>query len=188
LVTSTGPTNRSAASVEGVDDILRFCRERLQSCGTRRNHSRSQLSWGMTSGRQPRRDGAALAEIRAAEAARVLGLQDPMTLPGLAQGWLRDGLDSPSLRALAGAATSGANPTGQVLLELLATIAHEQGISFGTLQAARTVHAQSVVSLISEAGEFGPQLFGLSNTVTDEFAARIGAFFRRLRRNPDRPS
>ena len=111
----------------------------------------------------------------------MLGLLDATSLPSLAQRWMIAGLDSANLRALAGASTSGANPTAQVLSELLAGIALEYGVRFASLQEARAVHAEHVVSLIGRPQEFGPQVFGLSNTVTDELVARLRRVLARLR-------
>jgi hypothetical protein len=134
----------------------------------------------VTSDRPKRTRATALQEIRSAEAARVLGLLDAIPLPRQAAQWISDGIDSGNVRALAGAETSGADPTPQILAELLGAVAREQGVTFHTLQDARKVHARSLIAMISNPAEFGPQVFGLSNTVTDEFAARIQRFLRRL--------
>jgi hypothetical protein len=136
----------------------------------------------VTSDSPARSRDVALGELRSAEAARRLGLLDTRPLPALAAQWIADGIDSANVRALAGSNTSGANPTSQVLAELLGSVAREQNVSFATLQEARKVHAESLISLISRPAELGPQVFGLSNTVTDELADRARHFFARLRR------
>jgi hypothetical protein len=135
---------------------------------------------------EPARDRAsAIREIRAAEAARVLGLLDAKPLPAKAEKWMQDGVDSANVRALAGATTSGANPTDQILAELLAAIAREHGVAFASLQEARSIHAEQVVSLMGTGGDFGAQVFGLSNSVTDEMVARLRRLVARFRPGAD---
>ncbi len=128
----------------------------------------------MTDDTPPR--AAALHDLRAAEAARVLGLLDPAGLPTRAQEWVRHGLTTPAVRALASGGVAGPEV-------LLATAASELGVSIPDDATARAVHARQVIAITARGGDAGAALFALSNSVTDGVTARLRA---RWRRRPDR--
>lgn len=85
----------------------------------------------------------ALAEIRAAEAARMLGLLVSSELPARAGEWLAAGVDTPNVRALAGAS---AEVTAGVRAALLAEIAGDTHQAPATLAEARAIHAETVIA------------------------------------------
>ena len=59
---------------------------------------------------------------------------------------MRDGIDSANVRALAGASTSGADPTDQILAALLAAIAREHGISEAKIYTWKSKYSRLEVS------------------------------------------
>ena len=124
--------------------------------------------------------GDARDELRRAEAARVLGLLDPATLPALARQWTADGIDSDNLRALAD--TDPEAPDG-VRFALLAEAADDEGIHFASTAEARALHASSVISAMRTSGNPTMVAMTFSNNYTDELSSRVSrAIGRVLRR------
>ena len=123
----------------------------------------------------PRGLDAALAEIRAAEAARVLGVLDSQSLPALAARWVDDGLVTPDVQALAAAADTPRTDR----LRMLATIAAASGTTFADVAAARAAHIEGMISTIDPA-RFPSQAFHRSNGYTDELTAKARALLSRL--------
>ncbi|HEY1530887.1 MAG TPA: hypothetical protein VGF80_08730 [Galbitalea sp.] len=121
---------------------------------------------------------AARRDIRRAEASRVLGLLSSEKLPARAQSWLADGADSESVRALAAAATETADEG--VRLALVAEIAYERGLSFATLQAARTFEAEEIMRARSFNINVQSDIYGLSNGYTDEAVRKLREFVGRV--------
>lgn len=113
----------------------------------------------------------AIRDLRAADAARVLGLLDPATLPGRAQGWIAHGLVTPAALALAGGTDRGDSAT-----VLLATVAAECGVSVDDVPTARAVHAEAVLGMAGT--EVGPAVFDLANSVTDGLTSRLRRWWR----------
>ncbi|WP_157970512.1 hypothetical protein [Nakamurella deserti] len=113
----------------------------------------------------------ALRDLRAADAARVLGLLDPATLPERARHWTGQGLVTPAALALAG----GTGGTDRFPV-LLATVAAEHGVSVADVPTARAVHAEAVLGMTGAA--FGPAVFELANTVTDGLTSRVRRWWR----------
>lgn len=120
---------------------------------------------------------AALEDLRAAEAARVLGLLDTATLPPRARRWTQQALISPATLALAGAAPGASGP-----LVLLATVASEHGVSIHDVATARAVHAESIIGIAGRGGDVSGSLFDLSNSVTDGLTGGVRRWWRDRRR------
>lgn len=122
--------------------------------------------------------GTALRDLRAAEAARVLGLLDLGSLPGRAAVWVENGVDTPAARALAagGDGSQAVSPT-----VLVATLAAEHGVAIHDLATARAVHAESVIGLLGTGGDFPGAVFGLSNSVTDSVTGGVRRWWSRHR-------
>lgn len=128
----------------------------------------------------PRRGAAdALAEIQKAEAERMLGLPFSTDLTQSAQQWVADGISTSNSRALAGAGEEVPDGVRSALLQQLAA---EVGANFASTSEARTFEANGIILTMSQGGEFGSELYGLSNGLTDEFTARFRRFFARLLR------
>lgn len=123
---------------------------------------------------------AALRDLRAAEAARVLGLLDPSTLPPRARSWVAQGLATPAALALA---AGPGGPASSSPMVLLATLAAEYEVAIHDLGQARAVHAEAVIGLAGQGGDFAGALFDLSNSVTDGITARARRWWRG--RRPD---
>lgn len=118
---------------------------------------------------------SALDDIRLAEAARMLGVHDTAGLAGRAEGWLAEGVESPSIRALA----EGGALSEERRLRILRSAAVELDLTFETLQAARTFYVQrSLPELTTAEGAAG--IAALSNGLTDEWTGRLRRLFRRL--------
>jgi hypothetical protein len=132
-------------------------------------------SLGLTS--DPRLD------IRRAEASRLLGLLNADGLAERAGTWLDGGVDTQNVRALVGSVDDEEISAG-VRLALVAEIAAELGLGFGSLQEARTVQAEDIIRSMSSGETVGPQIFDLSNGVTDELTARIRRAIGRVFRRP----
>lgn len=120
----------------------------------------------------------AVADLRAAEAARVLGLLDVTTLAGRARWWIDSGIDTPAARALAAAAAGPPVPP----TVLLATLAAEHGVAVHDIATARAIHAEMIIGLAGQGGDFSRALFGLSNSVTDGFTSGVRRWWGRHRR------
>jgi hypothetical protein len=133
----------------------------------------SEWSGGRTT---PARD-----DVRKAEAARILDVLETANLPARAQSWLAGGIDTPNVRALAGLADSPEVSDG-VRRALVAEIASDLGITFDSLQDARRIHAEHIIQTMSQGANLGPQIFALSNGVTDELTGRLRRVIDRLRR------
>lgn len=114
--------------------------------------------------------GSALDELRRAEAARVLGLLDPQTLPALANQWLVDGLESENVRALADANSKASQG---VRLALLAEAAEEAGVHFASTAEARALHASSVIAAMATSANPSLVAMTFSNNYTDELSSRV---------------
>ena len=116
---------------------------------------------------------AALRDLRAADAARVLGVLDPTGLTARAREWHAQGVTSPAVRALA----AGGTTAGPAVL--LATAAAELGVSVPDEATARVVQARAVIAVTARGGDAGQALFALSNSVTDGITGRLRARWRR---------
>ena len=134
-------------------------------------------------GLQARDRDVALREIRAAEAARMVGVLDIAELPQQAQQWVVDGISQPSARALAALAGSVLAAAHNRAV-LLATLASECHVNFANLAEARAVHADTVIRTMVTGGDFPRAVFDFSNSYTDHIASRLG---RALRRSFGRP-
>jgi hypothetical protein len=120
---------------------------------------------------EPAGRAIAIRDLRAAEAARVLGLLDPATLPDRARGWVAHGLVTPAALALAGG--TGRGDSAPVLL---ATLAAECGVSVRDIPSARAVHAEAVLGMAG--ADVGPAVFDLANSVTDGVTTRLRRWWR----------
>ena len=118
-------------------------------------------------------------DIRLAEAARILGVLPVAELPSRALEWLDGGIDSPNVRSLAGF-IDGEGVTDGVRLALMAEIASDLGIRFATVQDARSLHAEHLVLSMTAGGNVSPDIFALSNGMTDELTGRLSRFLGRL--------
>jgi hypothetical protein len=110
---------------------------------------------------------AALDELRTAEAQRMLGLGDGLSLRARAEGWLAEGLVSPSLELLA---ASYDLPDDEAL-RLLRSAAVELDVVFATTQGARAHYLAASMSTLTTAEGVGG-IVAVSNGVTDELTAR----------------
>ncbi|MEP6980362.1 MAG: hypothetical protein ABJA16_06320 [Nakamurella sp.] len=122
---------------------------------------------------------AAVRDLRAAEAARVLGLLDPDALPTRARRWIESGIDTPAARALA---ASSWDPTQSNPTVLVATVASEHDVAIHDIAVAQAVHAQSVIGLIGQGGDFSGALLDLANSVTDGLTGRAHRWWVRFSR------
>ena len=123
---------------------------------------------------------AALKDLRAAEAARILGLLDTSTLAARAGRWVQQGLSSTATLELAATGDGAGGP--QSPLVLLATVASEHGISIPDVGVARAVHAESIIGLAGAGGDISESLFDLSNSVTDGVTGGLRRWWRDRRR------
>lgn len=96
-----------------------------------------------------------------------------------AAGWRAGGVDTHNVRALE-ATAEGPDVSAGVRLALVAEIARELGIGFASLTEARSAQAEEVIRSMSAGEQVGTQIFDLSNGATDEFTARVRAFFGRF--------
>lgn len=120
----------------------------------------------------------AVRDLRAAEAARVLGLLDPAALPARARRWIDSGIDTPAARALA----AGGDPAQSNPTVLVATVAPEHDVAIHDVAVARAVHAQSVIGLLGQGGDFSGALLDLANSVTDGLTVRAHRWWGRFSR------
>jgi hypothetical protein len=127
----------------------------------------------------------ARGDIRRAEASRVLGLLRAEGLAERAGGWLDGGVDTQNVRALVGSVDDPEISDG-VRVALVAEIAAELGLGFTNLQEARALQAEEIIRSMSAGENMSPQIFDLSNGVTDEFAAKLMARLRRFFGGSDR--
>jgi hypothetical protein len=109
-----------------------------------------------------------------------LGLLDTTTLSTQATQWIADGMDSSNVRALAGAAISGANPTAEVLASLLEHIAAETGVTFSSMQQAREVHSLAMIGSMEPTLEYSMRILDASNSFTDDLWRKFVTFLKRL--------
>ncbi len=150
----------------------------------------------------------AVDEIRAAEAARVLGMLDVTPLPTKAAEWIAAGIRYTSAVALAALARPGTglantartraaddigpddiDPDGTLRAQLLGNLAIECGIGFRTTAEARAVHANTVIAALRSANGTGtgtatPMIVDFSNNYTDELTERVKAALRRWFHRP----
>ncbi|GAA4685576.1 hypothetical protein [Frondihabitans cladoniiphilus] len=127
---------------------------------------------------------AALREIRAAEAARILGLLPAGGLVDRAEGWAAAGVTQPEIVRLATDATVS-DPTA---LALLGQAAARLGLTFASTQEARKAYVDDVLPDLAGSPYVGSLTFTLSNNFTDELTrntrGRLGRLFRRRRDRP----
>lgn len=112
----------------------------------------------------PRGAATARAELRDAEAQRVLGLLAVGELPARARQWLVDGLEHEGVTALA----DSGSETEPVRSRLLRETAEALGLAFATPRAAREHHAQVVIRSMTATSAASAALV-FSNGVTDAF-------------------
>jgi len=112
----------------------------------------------------PRGAPTARAELRDAEAQRVLGLLAVGELPARARQWLVDGLEHEGITALA----DSGSETEPVRSRLLRETAEALGLAFATPRAAREHHAQVVIRSMTATSAASAALV-FSNGVTDAF-------------------
>lgn len=118
----------------------------------------------------------ALQDIRAAEAARVIGMLDVRDLPSRAERWMEAGIETSSIRALV-----DSEPLSRAIL--LSDVASELGLTFGSTQEARAVHARTVIDAMAESETPGVIAYHFSNNYTDDLSSRVrGAISRFFRR------
>jgi hypothetical protein len=120
----------------------------------------------------------AIAQIRAAEAARMIGLLDDAVLVAQADDWVAAGVESDSLTTLVSGETTPALRAG-----LLADVAASVGVHFATRSDARSVHAMTVIDQMTKSGDLVGDVMRFSNNYTDEVSGKMhGAFGRLFRR------
>jgi len=129
----------------------------------------------MTDSPTPRDTGAARAELRDDEAKRLLGMLAPGALPLRAQQWVADGLDDPSVSALADALTR----TDEQRTELLAEAAATLGLDFASVKAARAYHGERLVASMTAASAPADAL-GMANGFTDTIEESVRDSISRL--------
>ncbi len=117
---------------------------------------------------------AARQDLRAAEAARVLGLLDTQELPARARRWRQFGLTTPAAVAPA-AGPAGTGEGSQTVL--VATLAAECGVSIQDPAVARAVHAETIIGMADQ--DFTTSLVTFSIGITDNLTGHLR---RRLRR------
>lgn len=109
----------------------------------------------------------------------MLGLPFSVDLSLAARQWVADGIATHDSLALAGAGDTV--PDG-VRAALLQQLAREVGATFPNTHEARVFEANGLIRVMSEGGQVSPQLFGLSNGLTDEFTGRFRRFVARILR------
>ena len=119
---------------------------------------------------------AALRDLGAAEAARVLGLLDTAALPARARRWVQLGLTTPAAAALAAGTPEAPVDNPAVLL---ATLAAECGVSIHDPVVARSVHAEAILTMAGQ--DQATSLFTFSNSITDGITGRLRRWWRRGR-------
>lgn len=120
----------------------------------------------------------ALAEIRTAEAGRILGLLPAGSLVDLAAGWAAAGITSPGILRLAYAA----DVTNDEALGLLAADARELGLTFRSTREARAAYVVDILPDLVTAPDPGTLSMTVSNNYTDELSGRARGLLGRLRR------
>ncbi|GAA4267470.1 hypothetical protein [Frondihabitans peucedani] len=120
----------------------------------------------------------ALAEIRTAEAGRILGLLPAGSLVDLAAGWAAAGITSPGILRLAYAA----DVTNDETLGLLAADARELGLTFRSTREARAAYVVDILPDLVTAPDPGTLSMTVSNNYTDELSGRARGLLGRLRR------
>jgi hypothetical protein len=120
----------------------------------------------------------ALAEIRTAEAGRMLGLLPAGSLADLAAGWAASGVTSPGIVRLAFAADVVVDEAHA----LLAADARALGLSFSSTRAARAAYVVDILPDLVTAPDPGTLSMTVSNNYTDEVSQRARKFLGRLRR------
>jgi hypothetical protein len=120
----------------------------------------------------------AFADIRLAEAARLLGLLSADPLDARATEWLAAGIDTANVQALAQSPRDAAG----IRLALVAEIADEFGIRFARLQDARRLYSDHILRSLSGGAVASGEIAALSNGYTDEIVARIRGFLGGLLR------
>jgi hypothetical protein len=125
----------------------------------------------------PRDPSVARSEIRDSEAQRRLGLLPPGVLSGRAVRWVADGIDDPSVRALAGEPTT----TDDRREELLARAAADLGLGFETVREARAHHGQRVVESMTASSAPNDALRfsnGFTDTIEESVRDSIARLFK----------
>lgn len=120
----------------------------------------------------------ALAEVRTAEAGRILGLLPAGSLVDLAAGWAAAGITSPGILRLAYAA----DVTNDEALGLLAADARELGLTFRSTREARAAYVVDILPDLVTAPDPGTLSMTVSNNYTDELSGRARGLLGRLRR------
>ena len=123
----------------------------------------------------PRDPTVARAGIRDSEAQRLLGLLPSGVLPGRATRWVADGVDDPSVHALAEASTT----TDDDREALLARAATDLGLGFDSVREARAHHGQKVVESMTASSAPNDAL-GFSNSFTDTIEESVRDSIARL--------
>lgn len=120
----------------------------------------------------------ALAEIRIAEAGRILGLLPAGSLVDLAAGWAAAGITSPGILRLAYAA----DVTNDEALGLLAADARDLGLSFASTRQARAAYVVDLLPDLVSAPDPGQLSMTVSNNYTDELSGRARGILGRFRK------
>ncbi|BDZ48379.1 hypothetical protein GCM10025867_06200 [Frondihabitans sucicola] len=120
----------------------------------------------------------ALAEIRTAEAGRILGLLPAGSLVDLAAGWAAAGITSPGILRLAFAA----DVSNDEALGLLASDAAALGLTFSSTRDARAAYVVDLLPDLVSAPDPGTLSMTVSNNYTDEISGRARGLFGRFRR------
>ena len=120
----------------------------------------------------------AIQQIRAAEAARVLGLLDTRGLADRAQRWVDAGITTEGAYRLSDT-DSDADPSELALL--IRQTAAETGVHFETTAEARSVHAISVIASMATSTDLTGDILRFSNNYTDEVTGKLSGAIRRLR-------
>jgi hypothetical protein len=120
----------------------------------------------------------ALAEIRTAEAGRMLGLLPAGSLVDLAAGWAAAGITSPGIQRLAYAA----DVSNDEALGLLAHDARELGLTFRSNREARAAYVLDLLPDLVSAADPGTLSMTVSNNYTDEVTGRARGLLGRFRK------
>lgn len=120
----------------------------------------------------------ALAEIRTAEAGRILGLLPAGSLVDLAAGWAAAGITSPGILRLAYAA----DVTNDEALGLLAHDAALLGLTFRSTRQARAAYVVDLLPDLVSAPDPGTLSMTVSNNYTDELTGRARGLLARFRK------
>jgi hypothetical protein len=120
----------------------------------------------------------ALAEIRTAEAGRMLGLLPAGSLVDLAAGWAAAGVTSPGILRLA----FSADVTNDEALGLLAADAAALGLTFASTREARAVYVTDILPDLITAPDLGTLSMTVSNNYTDEMSGKARGFLARWRK------